>query len=101
ISRRLREAAAKRLCLGCPVRAECATHALTVGEEYGVWGGFSETERTMLRDLGWQDTIGANRLVDVSRLDRKIERARARAAMAKQRAADARDNDPRNNYANA
>jgi WhiB family redox-sensing transcriptional regulator len=101
ISRRLREAAAKRLCLGCPVRAECATHALTVGEEYGVWGGFSETERTMLRDLGWQDTIGANRLVDVSRLERKIERARARAAMAKQRAADARDNDPRNNYANA
>jgi WhiB family redox-sensing transcriptional regulator len=83
------------------VRAECATHALTVGEEYGVWGGFSETERTMLRDLGWQDTIGANRLVDVSRLERKIERARARAAMAKQRAADARDNDPRNNYANA
>jgi WhiB family transcriptional regulator, redox-sensing transcriptional regulator len=101
ISRRLREAAAKRLCLGCPVRAECATHALTVGEEYGVWGGFSETERTMLRDLGWQDTIGANRLVDVSRLERKIERARARAALAKQRAADARDNDPRNNYANA
>jgi WhiB family transcriptional regulator, redox-sensing transcriptional regulator len=101
ISRRLREAAAKRLCLGCPVRAECATHALTVGEEYGVWGGFSETERTMLRDLGWQDTIGANRLFGVSRLERKIERARARAAMAKQRAADARDNDPRNNYANA
>ncbi len=96
ISRRLREAAAKRLCHGCPVRAECATHALTVGEEYGVWGGFSETERAMLRELGWRDAIGAHRLVDVSRLERKIERARARAALAKQRAAD-----PRDNYANA
>src|SRR5690606_31159976 len=45
ISRRLREAAAKRLCHGCPVRAQCATHALAVGEEYGVWGGFSESDR--------------------------------------------------------
>jgi len=90
ISRRLREAAAKRLCHSCPVRAECATHALTVGEEYGVWGGFSETERAMLRDLGWRDTLDRRRLVDVSRLERRIERARARAAMAKQRAAQSR-----------
>jgi WhiB family transcriptional regulator, redox-sensing transcriptional regulator len=89
ISRRLREAAAKRLCNGCPVRAECATHALTVGEEYGVWGGFSETERAMLRDLGWQDTLDQRRLVAVGRLERRIERARARAALAKKRAADA------------
>ncbi len=72
ISRRLREAAAKRLCLSCPVRAECATHALTVGEEYGVWGGFTETERARLRDAGWRDTIGDERLVDVSRLERRL-----------------------------
>jgi len=90
ISRRLREAAAKRLCHSCPVRAECATHALTVGEEYGVWGGFSETERAMLRDLGWRDTLDRRRLVDVSRLERRIERARARAALAKQRAVQSR-----------
>ena len=51
ISRRLREAAAKRVCASCPVRAQCATHALRVGEEYGVWGGFSETERLMLQAL--------------------------------------------------
>ena len=90
ISRRLREAAAKRLCHSCPVRAECATHALTVGEEYGVWGGFSETERAMLRDLGWRDALNHRRLVEISRLERRIERARARAALAKQRAAQAR-----------
>lgn len=90
ISRRLREAAAKRLCQSCPVRAECATHALTVGEEYGVWGGFTETERVLLRDLGWHDTLDERRLVDITRLERRIERARTRAALAKQRAAQAR-----------
>lgn len=78
ISRRLREAAAKRMCGSCPVRRECATHALTVGEEYGVWGGFSETERVMLRDLGWRDTIDDARLADVTKLERRIERARAK-----------------------
>lgn len=83
ISRRLREAAAKRLCGSCPVRRECATHALSVGEEYGVWGGFSETERAMLRDLGWRDTLEPGRLADVARLERRIEQARARVASAK------------------
>jgi WhiB family redox-sensing transcriptional regulator len=83
ISRRMREAAAKRLCGSCPVRRECATHALSVGEEYGVWGGFSETERAMLRDLGWRDTLDPRRLADVARLERRIEQARVRAANAK------------------
>jgi WhiB family transcriptional regulator, redox-sensing transcriptional regulator len=72
ISRRLREAAAKRLCERCPVRPQCATHALNVGEEYGVWGGFTEAERARLRETGWQDTVGRNRLVDVSRLERRL-----------------------------
>src|SRR5258706_228891 len=72
ISRRLREAAAKRLCHGCPVRQQCATHALSVGEEYGVWGGFSETERAMLREVGWRDTLDQHRLADVDRLERRI-----------------------------
>ncbi len=40
-----RERAAKALCARCPVRRECADHALTMGEPYGVWGGVSETER--------------------------------------------------------
>jgi WhiB family redox-sensing transcriptional regulator len=72
ISRRMREAAAKRLCLTCPVRVECATHALNVGEEYGVWGGFTETERARLRETGWRDALGPDRLVDVARLDRRL-----------------------------
>jgi WhiB family redox-sensing transcriptional regulator len=78
ISRRLREAAATRLCQSCPVRAECLTHALTVGEEYGVWGGFTETDRSALRDVGWRDTVGEDRLVDVGRLRQRVDRVRAR-----------------------
>ena len=40
-----REAAAKRICAGCPVQAECLAHALQVREPYGVWGGMGENER--------------------------------------------------------
>lgn len=80
ISRRLREAAAKRLCDGCPVRPQCATHALAVGEEYGVWGGFSESDRALLREVGWRDTVDASRLADVSKLERRVAEARARVA---------------------
>ena len=78
ISRRLREEAAKRVCEACPVRMQCATHALTVGEEYGVWGGFSEHDRTMLREVGWRDTLDRRRMADVSRLERRLKRVRQR-----------------------
>ena len=86
ISRRLREAAAKRLCASCPVRTDCATHALTVGEEYGVWGGFTETERSRLRDVGWHDAVGEDRLVDVGRLERRLGRSSGGVSVARQRA---------------
>ena len=78
ISRRLREEAAKRLCVSCPVRKQCATHALTVNEEYGVWGGFSETDRATLRELGWRDTLDLLRLTDVERLDQRLAKVAAR-----------------------
>jgi WhiB family redox-sensing transcriptional regulator len=79
ISRRLREAAAKRLCHGCPVRPQCAAHALEVGEEYGVWGGFSENDRNLLRDVGWRDAVDRTRRADVSKLDRRLSAARDKA----------------------
>jgi WhiB family redox-sensing transcriptional regulator len=80
ISRRLREEAAKRVCESCPVRVQCATHALTVGEEYGVWGGFSEHDRSLLREVGWRDTLGTRRLADIGRLERRLKRVRLRLA---------------------
>ena len=57
-SRGRREAAAKALCRTCPVRAQCAAHALNTREPYGVWGGFTETERLRLMATGWEDLVG-------------------------------------------
>ncbi len=44
-ARRNRDIEAKRVCLTCPVIAQCRTHALAVREPYGVWGGLTEDER--------------------------------------------------------
>jgi len=46
--RERREAAAKALCLQCPVIAKCREHALMAQEPYGVWGGLSESDRAAL-----------------------------------------------------
>ncbi len=39
---------AKRICQGCPVRAECLADALDNRVEFGVWGGMTERERRAL-----------------------------------------------------
>lgn len=36
------------VCARCPVRADCDADATTNGEEYGIWGGRTETERAEL-----------------------------------------------------
>ena len=36
---------AKAVCRTCPVLTDCLTHALTIPEPYGIWGGLSEDER--------------------------------------------------------
>lgn len=43
-----RENRAKAICAECPVMKLCRDHALAVAEPYGIWGGMSETERTVL-----------------------------------------------------
>ena len=40
---------AKRVCAGCPVRAECLEYALAGDERFGIWGGLSERERRRVR----------------------------------------------------
>lgn len=47
-ARSARETSAKEVCMRCPVRAQCAAHALAVREPYGVWGGLTEDEREEL-----------------------------------------------------
>ncbi|WP_406046887.1 WhiB family transcriptional regulator [Kribbella sp. NBC_00889] len=43
-----RKAAAIDRCGFCPVRRSCLAHALSAGEEYGVWGGTTELQRDVL-----------------------------------------------------
>ena len=71
-SRLRRELAAKSICRSCPVRAECAAHALTAREPYGVWGGFTEAERLRLLATGWEDAARARGRVDVGRLEARL-----------------------------
>lgn len=40
---------AKKVCLGCEVRAECLEYALENDERFGIWGGLSERERRKLK----------------------------------------------------
>ena len=40
---------AKKICSGCPVRAQCLEYALGNDERFGIWGGLSERERRRLR----------------------------------------------------
>lgn len=37
------------ICGDCPVRILCANYAISNNEEYGVWGGLTETERKQVR----------------------------------------------------
>jgi WhiB family redox-sensing transcriptional regulator len=72
-SRGRREAAAKAVCGACPVRAQCAAHALATREPYGVWGGFTEAERLRLIALGWEDAADRRRnAVDLVRLEARL-----------------------------
>ena len=40
---------AKKICVGCEVKAECLEYALAHDERFGIWGGLSERERRRLR----------------------------------------------------
>ena len=46
--RRNRENAAKAVCATCPVIQQCRDQALSIQEPYGIWGGLSEDDRTMI-----------------------------------------------------
>lgn len=45
------EAAAKRICIHCPVILICREHAVRTREPHGVWGGLSPKERKQQRWL--------------------------------------------------
>ncbi|MFC9555820.1 WhiB family transcriptional regulator [Rhodococcus sp. NPDC056960] len=43
--------AAKKVCLRCPVRAQCLNYAFEARETHGIWGGYTGDERRKLRRL--------------------------------------------------
>ena len=47
-ARQKREAKAKAICAGCPVRDLCLAYALDTGQAFGIWGGLNEDERRAL-----------------------------------------------------
>lgn len=49
-ARRYREEFATQICHSCPVVTECRTHAQTVREPYGIWGGATEADRRFSTD---------------------------------------------------
>jgi WhiB family transcriptional regulator, redox-sensing transcriptional regulator len=48
-----RESRALSVCGACPVRTACLEHALTVPEQYGVWGGMTVEQRQALVGNRW------------------------------------------------
>lgn len=46
--KRFRERRAKAICDTCSVREDCLSHALSIREQHGIWGGLSESERREL-----------------------------------------------------
>lgn len=86
-----REAKAKAVCGGCPVRAECAAHAFMTREPYGIWGGFTEGERVRLMRAGWEDLADRRRTrVDIGRLQDRLSR-KADAASSRKPSPDGGD----------
>lgn len=59
------EERAAAICAGCPLRPACATHALTVPEDCGTWGGLTAHQRRRIRnpdDTAWVDRQGRLRV---------------------------------------
>ena len=38
----------RAVCAACPVQQDCLAYALEAGVEYGIWGGYTATERAEL-----------------------------------------------------
>lgn len=62
---------AKRICEGCPVKAECLDHAITHRETAGIWGGLNTTERAPLMREAWKEAQ-AQTLADRAEFDRTV-----------------------------
>src|SRR5262245_539240 len=69
-----RTARAREVCEQCPVQPYCAAYALRSREQYGIWGGLTEADRTRLALVGWEDLADA----ELETVDLPALRARLR-----------------------
>lgn len=56
--KRAREAKAKLICRGCPVRDACLEFGMAASEGHGVWGGLNERERRQLAAQRRRASVG-------------------------------------------
>jgi WhiB family redox-sensing transcriptional regulator len=69
---------AKAVCVQCPVRPQCAAYALRVAEPYGIWGGFTERERMLLRETDWRHCANHRcSWVDLTQLEARLREIKA------------------------
>lgn len=47
--RKVKTDTAKAVCYACPVKEECLRYAIEENEIYGIWGGKTPRERSMIR----------------------------------------------------
>jgi WhiB family redox-sensing transcriptional regulator len=52
--------AAKAVCAGCPVAAECLTWAIETNQTEGIWGGHTPSERRRLKRRWLEETRRAS-----------------------------------------
>ena len=51
----------REVCAACPVQQDCLAYALEAGVEYGIWGGYTATERADLQQQQPQPRSGRDR----------------------------------------
>jgi WhiB family redox-sensing transcriptional regulator len=49
---------ARRICWSCPVSGNCLSYALRTGQAFGIWGGLTARERSLLHASPALDTAG-------------------------------------------
>jgi WhiB family redox-sensing transcriptional regulator len=58
-SEKSKAVAAKKICVGCPVRVECLEYAIGLNIQHGVWGGKSIHERRKIRKARYRARLAS------------------------------------------
>ena len=73
------------ICAACDIKTECLDYALRTDQEYGVWGGATQTQLAQLRK---SPIAKAEHLVKMAALAKEVKKKEYEAALAKELAKD-------------